>query len=284
MFTFTPLDESTRASDYGAFNRVAGQLASAGNNVLNGTINIAMLNADDFTLAQHDHSDASNGGQVDVGELTAAGAADGHVATAIGGNVVMALNTAKVPAGIMEAYGGDTAPSGYLLCDGRPVNRQTYAALFAAIGVRHGAGDGTTSFNLPDGRGRVLMGLDNMGGTSANRVSNDMADTIGGSGGAEMHLLTEAELAVHRHAIVVSSSSSPGTNPGEDALYASGGRTLSRGANVANAHYPRYALAPAPRGEGYDEGGWPATNQGGTTGAGHNNMPPFLAINIIIKT
>lgn len=63
-----------------------------------------------------------------------------------------------VPAGAMFDFGGGTVPTGYLACDGSTVNRTTYANLFAAIGVVHGAGNGSTTFHLPDSRGRVTMG------------------------------------------------------------------------------------------------------------------------------
>jgi hypothetical protein len=60
--------------------------------------------------------------------------------------------------GMVAAYAGSSAPSGWLLCDGTAVSRTTYSALFAAIGTSYGAGDGSTTFNLPDLRGRVPVG------------------------------------------------------------------------------------------------------------------------------
>lgn len=89
------------------------------------------------------------------------------------------------PAGFYGDFGASTAPSGWLLCDGSAVSRTTYAALFAAIGTSYGVGDGSTTFNVPDARGRMRIGLDNLGGSSANRVTAAAADSVGGSGGAE---------------------------------------------------------------------------------------------------
>lgn len=63
------------------------------------------------------------------------------------------------PVGIVVAFAGKTAPAGWLLCDGRAVNRAHFAALFAVIGTSHGVGDGQTTFNLPDYRGRFLRGV-----------------------------------------------------------------------------------------------------------------------------
>jgi microcystin-dependent protein len=73
------------------------------------------------------------------------------------------LNTAfkeVVPAGSVMAYAGAAAPTGWLLCDGSAQSRVRYPTLFQALGVAHGSGDGTTTFNLPDYRGRFLRGLD----------------------------------------------------------------------------------------------------------------------------
>jgi microcystin-dependent protein len=64
----------------------------------------------------------------------------------------------RTPPGVISAYGGDTAPEGWLLCDGTAVSRSVYANLFLAIGTRWGVGDGVSTFNLPDMRGVVLRG------------------------------------------------------------------------------------------------------------------------------
>jgi microcystin-dependent protein len=61
-------------------------------------------------------------------------------------------------------FGGTVAPPGHLLCDGSPLNRVTYAALFTEIGEKFGNGDGSTTFNLPDSRGRFMRGADNGAG------------------------------------------------------------------------------------------------------------------------
>lgn len=69
------------------------------------------------------------------------------------------LRDAVIPPGVPAMYGGASAPSGWLFCDGAAVSRTTYAALFAAIGTTFGAGDGLTTFNLPDFRGRSPLGV-----------------------------------------------------------------------------------------------------------------------------
>lgn len=76
------------------------------------------------------------------------------------GNVVRSMITPaeRVPIGGVFPFAGTTAPTGYLLCDGSAISRTTYAALFAEIGTAFGAGDGSTTFNVPDTRGIFIRG------------------------------------------------------------------------------------------------------------------------------
>ena len=74
-------------------------------------------------------------------------------------------NIVSVPAGVVSPYAGTSAPSGYLLCYGQEVSRSTYSALFSAISTTYGSGDGSSTFNLPDLRGRAVAGQDDMGGS-----------------------------------------------------------------------------------------------------------------------
>lgn len=98
-----------------------------------------------------------------------------------------------MPTGSVIPYAGESAPDGWLLCDGAAVSRTTYAALFAVIGTTFGSGDGSTTFNLPDLRGRVAVGVTsdaNLGQTEG--ATSYTADTAG-------HILTADELAPHSH-------------------------------------------------------------------------------------
>ena len=97
----------------------------------------------------------------------------------------------STPAGSMIMFGGAVAPTGWLFCDGAAVSRETYAALFAAIGTTWGAGDGSTTFNLPDARGRSAMG--------AGQGSGLTARTLGAMLGKESHALTADENGLHNH-------------------------------------------------------------------------------------
>jgi len=97
---------------------------------------------------------------------------------------------AGVPIGSMVSYGGASAPTGWLLCYGQAVSRTTYALLFAVLGTAYGSGNGTSTFNLPDKRGRASIGADNMGGSAANRVTSAVsgvnATAIGNGGGSQL--------------------------------------------------------------------------------------------------
>jgi len=112
---------------------------------------------------------------------------------------------AGTPLAAIIPYGGSTAPSLWLLCFGQNVSRTTYAALFAVISTTYGVGDGSTTFGIPDLRGRVVAGQDDMGGTSADRLTGLTdgvdGDVLGGTGGTESHVLTVAQLAAHTHTI-----------------------------------------------------------------------------------
>ncbi len=80
---------------------------------------------------------------------------------------------------------------GWLVCDGRAVSRETYSALFALIGTTFGSGDGLTTFNIPNGKGRIPLGAQSSSGTGYYCVGN--------AGGAETHTLTINEMPVHNH-------------------------------------------------------------------------------------
>ena len=75
-----------------------------------------------------------------------------------------------VPPGVVVFYPKTTAPTGWLKANGAAISRTTYAALFSAIGTTFGAGDGSTTFNIPDLRGEFLRGLDNGRGVDSARV------------------------------------------------------------------------------------------------------------------
>lgn len=161
-----------------------------------------------------------------------------------------------LPSAAVMPYAGTSAPDGWLFAYGQAISRTTYADLFDAIGTTYGSGDGSTTFNVPDLRGRVVAGQDDMGGSSANRLTGQSGglngDTLGATGGAETHTLTTAQLAVHTHT----------WNSGQ--ATATGGGTSGVALNNA----------------GFNVAG-PCSNAG--SGSAHNNVQPTIILNYIIK-
>jgi len=154
---------------------------------------------------------------------------------AIGTNTTQLATTAFVavqlsPIGMITAYAGSTAPTNWQLCYGQAISRTTYASLFSVISTTYGVGDGSTTFNLPDLRGRTVAGVDNMGGTDAGRLST--ANTLGTTTGTETVTLTSAQSGVpaHAHANTVTNNAVTTGNQSADHSH-----TFSTG-NVSNDH------------------------------------------------
>lgn len=101
----------------------------------------------------------------------------------------------SVPPGTITGYAADSPPTGWLPADGSEVSRLQYPGLFQAIGTTYGAGNGSTTFNVPDLRGRVPVGVDG----AAGRLSAN--DTLAATGGEQKHSLTVAELPPHSHGV-----------------------------------------------------------------------------------
>lgn len=167
--------------------------------------------------------------------------------------------TSSVPVGTVIDYAGSSEPSGWLFCYGQAISRTTYADLFTALGTTYGSGDGSTTFNLPDLRGRVVAGKDNMGGSTASRITSGgsgiTGTTLGASGGAETHTLTTAQLASHTH----------GPGSGTAFLNVQVGGSLSTTSGGSD---------------------WSSSSATASAGSGnaHNNTQPTLILNKIIKT
>ncbi len=114
----------------------------------------------------------------------------------------------RTPSGAIIAFGGTTPPAGWLLCDGAAVSRATYATLFSAIGVTWGAGDGTTSFNVPDLRGASVRGVGQHG-------TETMANGNPYEGPAAVGVFEDDQFQGHWHNIIDDSGSSlPRTGSG----------------------------------------------------------------------
>lgn len=155
---------------------------------------------------------------------------------------------ARIPAGMVASFAGAAAPSGWLLADGSAVSRTTYAALFTAIGTTHGVGDGSLTFNLPDGRGRVAVGA----GTGTALT----ARTLGVKFGFEEITLLADQCGVPEHAHSIQANGSDSGTTGD--VF-----TKANGANVT--------------------AGNTQDNVAQDAADAHGNCQPSLVLNLIIK-
>jgi microcystin-dependent protein len=189
-----------------------------------------------------------------------------------------------IPAGSIIDYGGAAAPSGWLLCDGSAVSRTTYSALFSAINTAYGVGDGATTFNVPDYRGRSSVGT-GAGSGLTNRA-------IGSSFGEETHVLVTGELATHNHVVNIVDPGHTHTanvaDPGHLHGYNSGGAVGAGFPTLGNANGGNPNTFAAVTGitvtNVANTTGITATSNNNGSGTGHNNMQPSLVATKIIKT
>lgn len=148
-------------------------------------------------------------------------------------------------AGDIFLSGESSAPTDSLNCDGSAVSRSTYATLYGRIGTTFGAGDGSTTFNVPDFRRRVPVGK---GGSGTATLAN----TLGSTGGAETHTLVTDEIPAHTH-------------------------TYGYEINVGESGNTEDCSAPVGVSSEYTTG-----STGG--GSAHNNVQPSLITSFYIQT
>lgn len=150
---------------------------------------------------------------------------------------------AVTPTGVISAFGGTSAPTEWLLCDGAAVSRTTYAALFAVIGENFGQGDNSTTFNVPDFRGRFLRGVDgatardpNAGTRTAMNTGGNTGDNVGSLQVAGTKLpvtpFSADSSGAHTHTYTASTSGTVDTAGAGQAGFLAGVNTSSNGAHT----------------------------------------------------
>lgn len=190
------------------------------------------------------------------------------------------LKSSAYPVGFIKPFAGAVAPIGWFLCDGSLISRITYGRLFATIGTFFGIGDGATTFALPDCRGRLLVGRDNMG-EAAGRItiagSGINGEVVGSTGGTETVALTHDNFpsfeavtnttGAHTHTSGPSSlrRNASGSGGGNN-LGASGsaGSLITFTAQSAGEHTHTYTV------------------NAGSPNTPHNNVQPSIIMNMII--
>ena len=155
------------------------------------------------------------------------------------------------PTGSVVDFAGSNPPTGYLVCDGSAIVRSDYPALFSIIGVIYGSGNGTTTFNLPDCRGRITVGS----GTGTSLTQR----ILGTNFGAENHTLTIGQMPKHSHII---------TN------------TIYTGAAGPSAPQSIYVIGTQPTLTSNSL----SSNSIAGSDQSHNNCQPSIVFNKIIKT
>lgn len=175
---------------------------------------------------------------------------------------------AEVPTGSILPYGGSTAPTGYLLCDGSAVSRSQYAALFAILSTAYGVGNGSTTFNLPDLRQRFPLGK-STSGTGATLGSTGGTIDHSHAGPSHSHgpsLLTIASSGAHTHTTGAPIETAADVQNGSGEAAAASPHTHNIASSGAHVH----AITGT-------------TDAGGTGNTGTAN-PPFSTVTYVVKT
>lgn len=182
-------------------------------------------------------------------------------------NFAESLRNSLIPTGTVLMTAKAAAPAGFLLCQGQAVSRTTYAVLFAAIGTTFGAGDGVTTFNLPDLRGRVAVGVD--GGANRLTIQGNALGKSGGDQNMQFHTHnngggTSVESVTHVHNLGWFAQTRREGNLNAYSAVCEGGSTPTSTESAFHTH----ALTGATQGAG---------------AGGAQNLQPYQVINYMVK-
>jgi microcystin-dependent protein len=206
-------------------------------------------------------------------------------------DTVTQVEAVAVPSGCVFYTGSSTIPDGYLTCDGAAVSRTTYADLFTAIGTTFGVGNGSTTFNVPDIKGRVVAGKETSETRLTTAVSGINGGTLGASGGSQLLHLHAHAPGSHTHTMAHTHS----TPAHVHSLYVSGGFDINGDGATAEAVFPDSSgdTSGTHPSSGSGTSGaastattsTPSASNTGDAGTGTTqNVQPTIVLNAIIKT
>lgn len=235
--------------------------------------------------ADHTHALAAFGAVGDVQALALDGAASagavGKFADAGHKHAMPALHSI-IPAGVIWAWDGaaGSPPTGWLTCDGSSVLRATYPDLFAVIGTQHGAADGT-HFNLPNYKGKVIVGFD---------ASQTEFDSLADTGGAKTHAVSVAELPAHHHSVdppstttgIQSANHTHNPSSGNNFITNTGGVSAAYSAGIGGTQEGSTGIQSASHTHSVDIAAFNSADTG--SGTAMSLLQPYGVANYIIKT
>lgn len=186
-----------------------------------------------------------------------------------------------VPIGGTIEWNGLKEPEGWMFEDGRALSRTTYAALFEVIGTQFGKGNGSSTFNIPDSRGRVVAGLNQGAARLTAKAGGVDGDVLGAVGGAEQHVLSIEQLPAHNHTGNTNKSGAHTHTTSVDSAGVGGGDhpDTPRWNALASRNYGKLSATTSLSGEHVH--GFTTDNRGG--GQAHNNVQPTIIKNKIIR-
>jgi len=203
---------------------------------------------------------------------------DGLVAT----DIVM-------PTGSIIVYAGSSAPTGFLFCDGSAISRTTYATLFGVLSTTYGAGDSSSTFNIPDIRGRVIAGKEASASLLTSALGGLNGNTLGNTGGAQGITLTSSQsgLPAHNHTLTMNSHTHTftGTAHSHGGVTVAGAASLGSGGTAGfNTSGTSASATAGGTNSTVTTTGTIANNSTADASAAHANVQPTIILNYCIKT